>query len=114
MFRHADVVCLCLVCILWQFSMLRSAKVYVSLPSKYINLHILDPKKEQQYVLNKFINIYNYKLSNLLINLLTYPINIDRLYLQSNKSDSVKSTKLPKCLTLSDHCTVNPFIDTCS
>ena len=21
MFRHADVVCLCLVCILWQFSM---------------------------------------------------------------------------------------------
>ena len=25
MFRHADVVCLCLVCILWQFSILRSA-----------------------------------------------------------------------------------------
>ena len=24
-FRYADVVCLCLVCILWQFSMLRSA-----------------------------------------------------------------------------------------
>ena len=24
-FRHADVVCLCLVCILWQFSMLCSA-----------------------------------------------------------------------------------------
>ena len=24
-FRHADVVCLCLVCILGQFSMLRSA-----------------------------------------------------------------------------------------
>ena len=24
-FRHADVLCLCLVCILWQFSMLRSA-----------------------------------------------------------------------------------------
>ena len=24
-FRHADVVCLCLVCNLWQFSMLRSA-----------------------------------------------------------------------------------------
>ena len=24
-FHHADVVCLCLVCILWQFSMLRSA-----------------------------------------------------------------------------------------
>ena len=24
-FRHADVVCLCLVCIQWQFSMLRSA-----------------------------------------------------------------------------------------
>ena len=23
--RHADVVCLCLVCILWQFSMLNSA-----------------------------------------------------------------------------------------
>ena len=23
--RHADVVCLCLVCILWQFSMLHSA-----------------------------------------------------------------------------------------
>ena len=23
MFRHADVVCVCLVCILWQFSMLR-------------------------------------------------------------------------------------------
>ena len=23
--RHADVVCLCLVCILWQFSMLPSA-----------------------------------------------------------------------------------------
>ena len=25
MFRHAEGVCLCLVCILWQFSMLRSA-----------------------------------------------------------------------------------------
>ena len=24
-FRHTDVVCLCLVCILWQFSMMRSA-----------------------------------------------------------------------------------------
>ena len=24
-FRHADVVCMCLVCILWQFSMLHSA-----------------------------------------------------------------------------------------
>ena len=24
-FRHADVVCLCLVCILWQFSMIHSA-----------------------------------------------------------------------------------------
>ena len=24
-FRHTDGVCLCLVCILWQFSMLRSA-----------------------------------------------------------------------------------------
>ena len=24
-FRHADVVCLCLVCILWQFSMLHSS-----------------------------------------------------------------------------------------
>ena len=24
-FRHADVECLCLMCILWQFSMLRSA-----------------------------------------------------------------------------------------
>ena len=24
-FRHADVVCLCLVCILWQFLMLHSA-----------------------------------------------------------------------------------------
>ena len=24
-FRHADVACLCLVCILWQFSMLYSA-----------------------------------------------------------------------------------------
>ena len=24
-FRHADVACLCLVCILWQFSILRSA-----------------------------------------------------------------------------------------
>ena len=24
-FRHADFVCLCLVCIMWQFSMLRSA-----------------------------------------------------------------------------------------
>ena len=24
-FRHADVVCFCLVCILWQLSMLRSA-----------------------------------------------------------------------------------------
>ena len=28
MFRHADVVCLCLVCILWQFSMLRSGMTY--------------------------------------------------------------------------------------
>ena len=25
LFRHAYVVCLCLVCILWQFSMLHSA-----------------------------------------------------------------------------------------
>ena len=24
-FRHADVACLCLVCIMWQFSMLHSA-----------------------------------------------------------------------------------------
>ena len=24
-FRHTDIVCLCLVCILWQFSMLHSA-----------------------------------------------------------------------------------------
>ena len=24
-FRHANVVCLCLVCIMWHFSMLRSA-----------------------------------------------------------------------------------------
>ena len=24
-FRYADLVCLCLVCILWQFSMLHSA-----------------------------------------------------------------------------------------
>ena len=24
-YRHADVVCLCLVCIMWQFSMLCSA-----------------------------------------------------------------------------------------
>ena len=28
-FHHADVVCLCLVCILWQFSMLRSAGMFV-------------------------------------------------------------------------------------
>ena len=28
-FRHADVVCLCLVCILWQFSMLYSARLSV-------------------------------------------------------------------------------------
>ena len=25
MFRHADVVCLCLLCIMWQFTMLHSA-----------------------------------------------------------------------------------------
>ena len=25
MFRHADVACLCLVCVLWQFSMVHSA-----------------------------------------------------------------------------------------
>ena len=78
------------------------------------NLHALDPKKEQQYVLNNFINICGCKWPNLLTSLLTYPINIDRLYLQSNESDSVESTKLPSCLTLSDHCTWNPFIDTCS
>ena len=24
-FRHADVICLCLACIMWQFSMLHSA-----------------------------------------------------------------------------------------
>ena len=29
MFRHADIVCLCLVFILWQFSMLRSALLAV-------------------------------------------------------------------------------------
>ena len=39
MLRHADVVCLCLVCILWQFSMLRSEMLwmcvlYVSFGSK--------------------------------------------------------------------------------
>ena len=28
-FRHADVVCLCLVCILWQFSMLHSSLLAV-------------------------------------------------------------------------------------
>ena len=28
-FRHADVICLCLVCILWQFSTLRSARLAV-------------------------------------------------------------------------------------
>ena len=28
-FRHADVVCLCLVCILWQFSLLHSARLAV-------------------------------------------------------------------------------------
>ena len=28
-FRHADVVCLCLVCIRWQFSMLHSARLAV-------------------------------------------------------------------------------------
>ena len=28
-FRHAAVVCLCLVCILWQFPMLRSAGLAV-------------------------------------------------------------------------------------
>ena len=27
MFRHADVVCLCLVCILWQFSMLHDLQI---------------------------------------------------------------------------------------
>ena len=79
-----------------------------------VNLQVLDPKKEQQYVLNKFIKICDCKWPNLLISLLTYPINIDRLYLQSNESDSVESTKLPMCLTLSDHCIGNPIIDTCS
>ena len=29
-FRHADVVCVCLVCIMWQFSMLNSARLAVS------------------------------------------------------------------------------------
>ena len=33
MFRHADVVCLCLVCILWQFSMLRSAYLQTTQPT---------------------------------------------------------------------------------
>ena len=27
-FRHVDVVCLCLVCILWQFSMLQEATIW--------------------------------------------------------------------------------------
>ena len=31
MFRHADVVCLFLVCILWQSSMLRYARLVVCL-----------------------------------------------------------------------------------
>ena len=48
---------------------------------------------------------FTYRLINIL--------NIDRLYLQSNESDSVESTKLPRCVTLSDHCTGNPLIDPC-
>ena len=35
MFRHADVVCLCFVCILWQFSMLRSAFIYSTVMMSY-------------------------------------------------------------------------------
>ena len=78
------------------------------------NLQELNPKKEQQYVLNKFIKICDCKWPNLLISLLTYPINIDRLYLHSNESDSVDSTRLPRFLTLSDHCTGNKLVETCS
>ena len=52
-------------------------------------------------------------MTKLLISLLTYSININRLYLQSNESDTVESTKLPMCKTLSDHYTGNPLIDTC-
>ena len=44
--------------------------------SKDSNIHV-------QVVFGKF------KSPNLIISLLTYPINIDRLYLQSNESDSV-------------------------
>ena len=77
------------------------------------DLQVLNFKKEQQYVLNKFIKTYGCIYPNFLISLLTYPINIDRLYLQSNESDSVELTILPMCLTISDHCTGNPLIDTC-
>ena len=37
MFRHADVVCLCLVCILWQFSMLHLHDF------QFVNAGITDP-----------------------------------------------------------------------
>ena len=30
MFHHADVVCLCLVCILWQFSMLKISLTFTA------------------------------------------------------------------------------------
>ena len=75
---------------------------------------VLDPKKEQQFILNKFIKICGCKCPNLIIILLTYPINMYRLYLQSSETDSVESTMLPRCLTHSDHYTGNPLIETCS
>ena len=44
--------------------------------------------KNSEYVLNKFI-----KLPNILISLFTYPLNLERLYLQPIKLDSEDSTK---------------------
>ena len=102
--------------VFFKFKSLRTptfhAVVQLLNPAEF-NLHVLDPSKEQQYVLNKFINICGCKWPNVLISLLIYAINIDRSYLQSNESDTVESTKLPRCLTLSsDHCTENPLIET--
>ena len=62
------------------------AMVQLLNPAEF-NLQVLF-KKKKHYVLNKFIKICGCKWQNLL----TYPINIDRLYRLSNESDSVEST----------------------
>ena len=66
--------------------------------------------KNQHFILDATL----YLVTNVVFFIVSVILVIDSLYLKSNESDSVELTKLPRCLTLSDQCTGNPLIDTCS